>query len=221
MASPRLCALSVTALLVLGLSACDSTPEPVKTPPPSIGISAPSDGGGDSGGGGERDGGGEETASGPEDIPAPDPADFAGMDEETPEGAEQAYRYYWAVLVWAHQTGDSERVESLSSQDCGACSSYADEIKQLAEDDGLWIGSAHRDEDISHIAGTKELEEEGYDVAVIYEFSLSEHSIKDPQTGDRVSEPEANYRTTGGLVWSGEGWVVAGLAIEWVRGSST
>ncbi|MDN5600791.1 MAG: DUF6318 family protein, partial [Dermabacteraceae bacterium] len=102
----RLLSAAATSTLLLGLSACsEPTDGPVTTPPPSIDIGAPSDGGGDaepSDGDGEKTA--EPTAEAP-DIPPPDPADYAGKDEHTAEGAEQAFKYYIAVSVWAHQTG--------------------------------------------------------------------------------------------------------------------
>src|SRR5690625_5731156 len=85
------------AVLALGAAACGHGGDgPVTTPPPALGSDA-SDGGGSDpdpsdGGGAETE---EPTAAAP-DIPAPDPADYPGMDAETPEGAEQALRYYIA-----------------------------------------------------------------------------------------------------------------------------
>src|SRR5699024_3756122 len=104
----RLLSAAAAGALLLGIAACgDQTDEPVTTAPPSIDVAGPRDDGGDSS---PSDGGGSEatepTAQAP-DIPPPDPADFAGMDEHTEEGAEQAFRYYIAVSVWAHQTGDT------------------------------------------------------------------------------------------------------------------
>ena len=98
----RLFSAAAAGALLLGLAACgDTTDGPATAPPPDLGIAAPSDGGGDPA---PSDGGGEQTdpsADDAPDIPPPDPADFAGMDENTPEGAEQAFRYYIAVSMWA------------------------------------------------------------------------------------------------------------------------
>jgi len=136
------------------------------------------------------------------------------MDEETPEGAEQAYRYYWAVMVWAHQTGDTGEIGNLSADSCDACVRYIDTVQELLEADGLWKGPVQTDVDVASISDSAELSDEGYDVAVIYELVLSEHSVLDEESGDRVPEPETTYRTTGGLVWDGERWVVDGCAIQ-------
>ncbi|MGO1257804.1 MAG: DUF6318 family protein, partial [Brachybacterium sp.] len=115
----RLLSAAAAGALLLGLASCgDGEEGPVTTAPPSINIDAPSDGGGDTepsdGGGAETD---EPTAAAP-DIPPPDPAEYAGMDEQTPEGAEQAFRYYIATLTWARLTGDLGTLNSLSSFDC-------------------------------------------------------------------------------------------------------
>src|SRR5699024_6886832 len=111
----RLFSAAAAGALLLGLAACgDTTDGPATAPPPDLGIAAPSDGGGDPA---PSDGGGEQTdpsADDAPDIPPPDPADFAGMDENTPEGAEQAFRYYIAVSMWAHQSG--ERSEEHTSE---------------------------------------------------------------------------------------------------------
>src|SRR5699024_438635 len=112
----RLLSAAAAGALLLGIAACgDQTDEPVTTAPPSIDVAGPSDDGGDSS---PSDGGGSETteptAQAP-DIPPPDPADFAGMAGHTPEGAEQAFRYYIAVSMWAHQTGNDAPLSELES----------------------------------------------------------------------------------------------------------
>lgn len=75
----RLLSAAATSTLLLGLSACsEPTDGPVTTPPPSIDIGAPSDGGGDaepSDGDGEKTA--EPTAEAP-DIPPPDPRTMQG-----------------------------------------------------------------------------------------------------------------------------------------------
>ena len=90
----RLLSAAAACTLLLGLAACGEGGDgPVTTPPPTIDISGPSDGGGDDGA--ASDGGGDDASpSAAPEVPAPDPADYPGMDENTPEGAEQAFRYY-------------------------------------------------------------------------------------------------------------------------------
>src|SRR5690625_1958241 len=110
------------AVLALGAAACGNGADgPVTTPPPALRSDA-SDGGGSDpdpsdGGGAETE---EPTAAAP-DIPAPDPADYPGMNEETPEGAEQALRYYIAVMYWSYQTRDANELEKLHTDTCERC----------------------------------------------------------------------------------------------------
>lgn len=114
----RLLAATATAALSLGLVACgDDSEGPVTEAPPSLGIGgsdgggASDDGGEASDGGGSDDGGdatgseGENSAAEEAGIPAPDPADYPGMDENTAEGAEQFTRYFIAVMTWGYQSG--------------------------------------------------------------------------------------------------------------------
>ena len=149
-----LSAAAASVLVLCSLAACgDKTGETITDPPPDLGIESPSDGGGQepSDGGGD---GAEPTADAP-DIPAPDPADFAGMDENTPEGAEQAFRYYIAVSIWAHQTGDSSSLAALDGPDCVGCKYLNDDIQPSVENDLLWSPSPITDYHISFVEGEK------------------------------------------------------------------
>ena len=129
----RLFSAAAAGALLLGLAACgDTTDGPVIAPPPDLGIAAPSDGGGAPA---PSDGGGEQadpSADAP-DIPPPDPADYAGMDENTPEGAEQAFRYYIAVSMWATKL-EKTPTTPLQSADCSGCSELNHDL--LAKEHG-------------------------------------------------------------------------------------
>src|SRR5699024_991460 len=139
------------AVLALGAAACGHGGDgPVTTPPPALGSDA-SDGGGSDpdpsdGGGAETE---EPTAAAP-DIPAPDPADYPGMDEETPEGAEQALRYYIAVVYWGYQTGDTETLEGLHQNSCETCLGFGDEISELGQAGSYWKTVTLSDFGIKH-----------------------------------------------------------------------
>ncbi|MGP9537535.1 DUF6318 family protein [Brachybacterium sp. AOP43-C2-M15] len=212
----RLLRAAAAGALLLGLAACNGPGGgAATTPPPEIDISAPSDGGGDGpsdGGGDPSDGGGENTedptAAAP-DIPPPDPADFAGMDEQTPEGAEQAFRYYMAVSVWAHQTGDEQLVASLSNETCEGCTKFNSEISELTDRDLLWSESERSDVHLS-IENSSNFEHE-----IRYMFTLGHHSRPDNELSSRVTVEQLQFDTVGGMLWDSDRWIVGGLSVEW------
>lgn len=205
MARRFLSALAVAAL-ALGVAACgDGGDGPVATPPPALGIDT-SDGGGTEGN--PSDGGGVETedptAAAP-DVPAPDPADYPGMDEETPEGAEQSLRYYIAVVYWGYQTGDREILETLHQDTCGTCMGFSEDIQDLREAGAYWSETSIDD------FGIKHYDSETFDIEIGYIFTLGEHT--EPAT-DQVEEslvPKDTFTVTTGLLWKDAGWLVGGL----------
>lgn len=197
----RLLSAAATGLLLVSLAACSEGAEgPVTTPPPSI------DAGGSSDGGGESDGGGDPTDAVP-DIPAPDPADFAGMDENTPEGAEQAFRYYIAVSMWAHQTGDTAELERLSGPDCGECADLIAEVEELSDDGETWSQTTVTEE------GSKAYESENYDHEIGYIYIVSSHSEPTADGGTEEVSEQA-YTAIAGLVWREDRWSIDALSIE-------
>lgn|SRR5699024_3565888 len=165
----RLFSAAAAGALLLGLAACgDTTDGPATAPPPDLGIAAPSDGGGDPA---PSDGGGEQTdpsADAP-DIPPPDPADYADMDENTPEGAEQAFRYYIAVLNWSRQTGNTERISELHSDSCTKCIELTNSIEDYATRGEYWQEASIDD------VGTKSFNSSNYEVEIGYVFIIDEH----------------------------------------------
>lgn len=208
--SRRLLAAVAAAALTFGLASCGEGGDgPVTTPPPEIDVGqgdGASDGGGDapSDGGGEADDGDGSTEAAP-DIPAPDPADFPGMDEQTPEGAEQAFKYFWAVVLWSHQTGDSEVLQSLYSEDCSGCKGIAADVGDLATSGTYWVGGENR---TVEILADDSLE--GYDIGVVYTFELTEHTEPESE-GDGVVAGE-EWTALGALNWNDDGWLVQDLS---------
>lgn len=90
--------VSAGALVLSSLTACDaSESESITDPQAGVSATTPSDAGGQEPS--DRSSVDEEPTAQAPDIPAPDPADFTGMDENTPKGAEQAYRYYIALSL--------------------------------------------------------------------------------------------------------------------------
>lgn len=205
----RLFSAAAAGALLLGLAACgDTTDGPATAPPPDLGIAAPSDGGGAPA---PSDGGGEQTdpsADAP-DIPPPDPADYAGMDENTPEGAEQAFRYYIAVSMWTHRTGDDKVLRSLEGQGCTGCAELNSDLPKLQEAGSYWGEYSLKDDQIEVYPG------DIFDQEVSYSFVLSEHLEPDVEAGGSKQVSETEYVTTGGMVWSNDMWIVEGLQGEW------
>lgn len=200
----RLLSAAAAGALLLGLAACgDTTDGPVTAPPPDLGIAAPSDGGGDPAPG---DGGGEQTdpsADAP-DIPPPDPADYAGMDENTPEGAEQAFRYYIAVLNWSRQTGNTERISELHSDSCTKCIELTNSIEDYATRGEYWQEASIDD------VGTKSFNSSNYEVEIGYVFIIDEH------VEPGAASPTLAQEWTGvaGMEHAEDSWRVDQLALE-------
>lgn len=201
-----------TAVLVLYsvfvFSACGEYQAAEREPPPAT--TAASDGGGTEAAQPSGEHGGERSrdVSAAAVIPAPDPADYPGMDEQTSDGAEQAFRYYIAAMIWAMQTGDGDPHASLFGSSCKGCRENADQVAELRSAHRFWSATGIEDVDLS--SGTSER----YDVEVDYLFALSPHSEPD-SAGKRVEIPRTEYVSRGGLTWSGAKWRVEGLGMRW------
>ncbi|NMA77639.1 MAG: hypothetical protein GX960_10360 [Actinomycetales bacterium] len=206
----RLLSTAAAGALLLGLAACgDGEDGPVTTAPPELGISSPSDGGGDAepsdGGGAEQ----EEPSAAAPDIPPPDPADYAGMDKNTEDGAIQAFRYYIAVSMWAHQTGDDTELMELQTDSCEGCPGFNAELPKLQEQGKYW--GQFNVEDVKLTAH----ESENFDHEIGYSFNIPNHTRPDPDSGDPISYKPVEYIAIGGLSWTSDRWIVGGLAADW------
>ena len=201
----RLLSAAAACTLLLGLAACGEGGDgPVTTPPPTIDISGPSDGGGDDGA--ASDGGGDDASpSAAPEVPAPDPADYPGMDENTPEGAEQAFRYYMALMIWGYQTGDVEELESRAAESCNTCADNSAEIASNASLGLYW--SRTQIEDV----GTKYYDSKDYDYEVGYVFFLGAHSEPSGEGAEMREEPRAEYTAVSVMDWRGDRWKVVAI----------
>ena len=170
------------------------------TPPPWIDIGqddGASDAGGeepsDAGGGEPSDAGGADDAGSGDgrseaapDIPAPDPADFPGMDEQTPEGAEQAVRFYFANVFFGYQTGDTSVLDGLYVDECEACGGFRDRIE--GQGDGrYWSEVTLQD------SGVTSQESENFDTEVGYMFTVSAHTEPVDGGGERQDVGPIEY----------------------------
>ena len=90
-------------------------------------------------------------------------------DENTPEGAEQAFRYYIAVLNWSRQTGNTERISELHSDSCTKCIELTNSIEDYATRGEYWQEASIDD------VGTKSFNSSNYEVEIGYVFIIDEH----------------------------------------------
>ena len=206
----RLLSTAAAGALLLGLAACgDGEDGPVTTAPPELGISGPSDGGGDAdpsdGGGAEQ----EEPSAAAPDIPPPDPADYAGMDKNTEDGAIQAFRYYIAVSMWAHQTGDDTELMELQTDSCEGCPGFNAELPKLQEQGKYWSEFTVTDVHIGAHDSTN------YDLEIGYAFTLPIHTRPSPEDGERTEYEPVEYLAVGGMTWNSGEWTVGGLKADW------
>lgn len=207
----RLAAPAALAVLTLGLAACagdDGTGPVTEAPPTLIDNDDASDGGGGSdGGGSEASDGGGSTEAAP-DIPAPDPDDYPGMDEETPEGAEQFTRYFASAMFWGYQTGSSSLLKEISGESCDACAETINEIDSANSEEKRWSEVQLED------AVLEEGEGEEFDHTIGYGVVVSEHSEYDNDSGERIEVPRSRYSFGLGVDWRDGEWVASALYVE-------
>lgn len=213
--SRRLLVAVAVAALTLGLASCgDGGEGTVTTPPPTIGISQSDDGGAgpsDGGGAGPSDsegaGEGEDSPAAAPDIPAPDPADYPGMDQETPEGAEQAVRFYFATLFWGYQVGKTDPLDGLYSHSCETCQGFRERVESQSEGE-FWSPFEVVDVGITHV------ESDSYDLEVGYIFTVGPHTEPSQDGGPPVDFEAINYTAVLGVDWSEDRWVIGAMLFD-------
>lgn len=177
------------------------------TPPPSIDIAGSSDGGGEAGA--ASDGGGDEASpSAAPEVPAPDPADYPGMDENTPEGAEQAFRYYMALMIWGYQTGNVDELHSRSAEGCNTCALNREIIVRNADNGQYWSSASIED------VGVKHYPSEDFDYEVGYVFYIGAHTEPEDDGSGVKEEPRSEYTAVSVMQWVGGGWEIVSIEIE-------
>jgi len=205
----RLLSAAAACTLLLGLAACGEGSEgTVTTPPPSIDIEGPSDGGGD--GGASDAGGEEESPSAAPDVPAPDPADYAGMDENTPEGAQQFTRYFFALLIWGYQTGEYSKLEELYGPSCTICEANVQTVREFNQKDEYWSNVEVEDIALRDLP----VADNEYEAAVHYEARVSKHVEPASDGGPAVEAPPLHFKFQTGLRWDGDRWIIEGSAMD-------
>lgn len=135
------------------------------------------------------------------DVPAPDPADFPGKDERTEEGAQQAFRYFWAVNLWGVQTGDDSLYASLIAPGCEPCQTNLEQIRQVGANGLYWSPTELVD------TGTMAQASDLHEMEVGYIFTVSAHT--EPLADGQTAHFEDDYVISlGGLSWHEDGWKV-------------
>lgn len=210
----RLAAPAALAVLTLGLAACagdDGTGPVTEAPPTLIDNDDASDGGGGSdGGGSEASDGGGSTEAAP-DIPAPDPDDYPGMDEETPEGAEQAFKYFMDMGWWGHQTGSSETLRGLSTENCLVCNNALDDIDQLAANGEYW---SEFETNVVSVSSQEAPNEETSSYVVSYIADNGEHQEPNENFDGEIEVPAQRYYIAAGMAWVDGKWLVDGMSVD-------
>lgn len=151
---------------------------------------APSDGGGD-----------RITVDIDEAFPKPDPADYPGMNTRTAQGAEATTRYFWAMLFWAGFSGDFSEVEGMYTDGCGSCLEVVENGKQGFRSKHYQTPSRLE----LMVIGSAPVE--GYEFQVDYGFHES------PTTAERTGQGVI-FRTSQGMVWDGDRWLVDDLGVR-------
>lgn len=207
MSTRRAIAIAAVGALSLSLAACDPG-EAEEVDPPTSSSPAPTSEAPTSEAPPTTEAPTAEPATTAPAVPPPNPADFPGMDQQTEEGAKQAYRYFWAAIVYGYQTGDASIVEGMSMPQCVYCVSVKDDIQRLKTANALWGPTTIEDRLLESKA-----EGDGK-VVVTYVIDVSAHEEIDPQTGATTQSPIETYGTAGGAVWVEGGWKIDGTAID-------
>ncbi|PWH07220.1 hypothetical protein DEO23_00730 [Brachybacterium endophyticum] len=188
---PSLAALTLTAGLLAG---CGGKEDPETT----------NAGGSESTTSAEAsDGGGASKSPERPDVPKPDPKDYPGMNEHTEKGAEQAFKYYWDLVMWGHQTGDAADLKGRQTENCELCTSLVGDIEKIRRDQTPWSKTTFTDKQIETATP------EGQEYAFVYSFVVGEHEKPVKRNSEKVrrSDPTV-YAAAGGVVWGNEGWKV-------------
>lgn len=143
-------------------------------------------------------------------IPKPDRADYPGMDQHTEDGAIQAYRYFWAMTIWAHQTGEVEELKSLHSEACVGCAENLESIEFMRSQGQFWVGGNLQElPDHPVSAYDSPLNE----VEVGYDFIVRENT-EPGGDGSTAHSGAVFMQTVGGMNWENGAWVLSGYNTE-------
>jgi len=146
-------------------------------------------------------------ASGPaQNVPVPVMPEVAKT--ETKEGVEAFTKYWFAILSYAYETGDTELLASYSGAECVFCQGLIDNIR-AAWSDSKWISGGQ----IQTPAVTAEISA-AKPTYVTVQVLQKELLIHNPD-GSRYQEPTAaiNAGSRATATFSEGGWTVSALSL--------
>jgi hypothetical protein len=156
----------------------------------------------------QSDGGGASEEPTKPDVPKPDPKDYPGMDEHTQEGAEQAFRYFWALQLWGYETGDPGPLDALSLESCDYCDSVIGDIEGMAKKGLYWS------ETRLEFSDPVTEDSDRYDYEVGYVITLGAHEEDVFGNTKKRNVESVEYVGAGAMDWVGGKWGVAGVKME-------
>lgn len=147
----------------------------------------------------------EEPTSAAPEVPAPNPADFPGMDQQTEEGAKQAYVYFWNSYVFGKRTGDAEPLASVSTDNCGWCSASITDIRSQG---AVWSGGTV---DGGELLATY-VDESHFQV--YFAFALNVTEIPSSDGGAAPVDSANKFEGASNVVWDESRWVIDSVDVR-------
>jgi hypothetical protein len=127
---------------------------------------------------------------------------------ETKEGAEAFARYWFSVLSYGYETGDTEPLSEVSALNCVFCQGLIDNV-ELAWSDGKWISGGQ----IETPAVTAK-EPTGEPTSVTLQVLQKELVIHNPD-GSLYQDPRGatNSGSQATAIFEGTGWTMSDLGL--------
>ncbi|MDO4243598.1 MAG: DUF6318 family protein [Actinomyces sp.] len=143
-------------------------------------------------------------------LATPEPATVDGMNEQSPYGASQAAGYFLQLYPYVFATGDLTTWEEMSEDECDFCSSVAEGVREIHDDEG-WVEPWTPEITIVSY-GTDPADPERYVVQT--RFFAPAHKSYDgiPITTSNVDARDVSIDVQ--LRWQGDHWVVEGAKVE-------
>lgn len=146
-------------------------------------------------------------ASGPaQNVPVPVLPEVAKT--ETKEGAEAFAKYWFSVLSYSYETGETESLTAASGPDCTFCKGLVDNIES-AWSEGKWVSGGQ----IEIPAATAKVQK-GEPAYVTLQVLQKQVSIHNPD-GSLYQEPTAptNSGSQATATFGASGWILSDLGL--------